>query len=58
MASQNAIACLLIITGIVLLAVLNQLTWLLGLVPLALLFSAMTCARRSRNSVARELKKG
>jgi hypothetical protein len=58
MASQNGIACLLIFTGVVLLAVVNQLTWLFWLIPLALLFTALTCPRRAQNDVAREIKKG
>ena len=58
MANQTALACLLIVTSLVLLALVNQLGWLLWLVPVALLFSTMFSARRSRNVVARELKKG
>ena len=58
MANQSAIAYLLIVTGIVLLAVLNQLSWLVWLIPLALLFSVAISSRSNRNNVARELKKG
>jgi hypothetical protein len=37
MVSQNTIACMLIATGLLLLAVVNQLGWLLFVIPLAYL---------------------
>jgi hypothetical protein len=39
MANQKAIACLLVITGILLLAIVNQLGWLLLMIPVALLIA-------------------
>jgi hypothetical protein len=59
MASQNAIACLLIATGLLLLAIVNQLGWLLVLVPVALLVArSMADTAQARNIMAREFKKG
>jgi hypothetical protein len=59
MASQNAIACLLIATGLLLLAIVNQLGWLLVLVPVALLVArSMAGTAQARNNMAREFKKG
>lgn len=59
MASQNAIACLLVATGLLLLAIVNQLGWLLVLVPLALLLAcSLAFAGKSRGAMAREFKKG
>jgi hypothetical protein len=47
MASQNAIACLLIATGVLLLAIVNQLGWLLVLVPVALLVARSMAGHRA-----------
>ena len=47
MANQKTLACLLIVTGIVLLAIVNQLGWLLAMVPAAFLIAG-TVAFSSR----------
>lgn len=47
MANQTAIACLLVVTGLALLAALHQLGWLLVMVPAALLI-AVTLAGTGR----------
>jgi hypothetical protein len=59
MVSQNAIACLLIVTGIALLAIVNELGWLVLMVPVALLVArSFMYTGRPRNSMAGALKKG
>jgi hypothetical protein len=56
--ASHALAGLLIVTGVLLLAVVNQLGWLLVMVPLSLLVarSVMSTGRR-RNTIAREFRK-
>jgi hypothetical protein len=56
--ASHALAGLLIVTGVLLLAVVNQLGWLLVMVPLSLLVarSVMSTAR-PRNTIAREFRK-
>ena len=59
MASQNAFACLLVATGLMLLAIVNQLGWLLLLVPLAFLVArSLVSTAHPRNVMAREFRKG
>lgn len=59
MVSQNVIASLLIVTGIVLLAIVNELGWLVLMVPVALLVARSSMyTGRPRNSVAGAFKKG
>jgi hypothetical protein len=59
MASQNAFASLLVAAGLLLLAIVNQLGWLLLLIPVALLVArSLAGTGQPRNIMAREFKKG
>ena len=59
MASQNAFASLLVAAGLLLLAIVNQLGWLLLLIPVAFLVARSLASNvPSRNIMAREFKKG
>jgi len=59
MANQNVLAGLLMATGVLLLAIVNQLGWLLLLVPAAFFFAlSLVGTGRARNIMAREFKKG
>lgn len=58
MRSQTAVAFFLIVSAIFLLAVVNQLGWMLWLVPISLLLAgALGGNGRTRNSLARNVPK-
>jgi hypothetical protein len=58
MLSQTLIACFLILSALVLLAVLNHVGWLLWLVPLSLLLArGLSGNARTRNSLAGNVRR-